>query len=75
MSNVANEFIIELNGKLIRVNKGITIQELVLAIGDPYKIEGCLNPINQRYIYKSGTVNRYAVLFTKEKLVYIAKSK
>ena len=74
MANVSNEFIIEINGRVVRLNKGTSKHELLLILGAPFKTEICVSPFNEKLIYKCGPRARYAVLFTKEKLVYVVKS-
>jgi len=65
-------YLVELNGDLIRLKKGISKGELISILGEPYKIEDCKNPMNEKLIFRINNGRSfYSALVTKEKLVYV----
>ena len=79
MEKVINQYIIDpRKGELIRLKKGMTKQEVISVLGSPIREELCKNKSNTKLIFKVSTHTftsvSYVALFTREQLVYIAKS-
>lgn len=77
ITNFSNEFVINIKGELVRLNKGMSKNEVLLILGEPFKVEPCENKFNEKLIFKINNgrpiSTRYSVLLFDEKLVYVAK--
>jgi hypothetical protein len=79
MINFSNQYTINIKGgDVIRLKKGMTIQEVISLLGNPSKIEKCVNKSNEKLVFKLSsdlivTVSTYTILFTRQQLVYVAK--
>lgn len=64
-------------GELVRLQKGMSKNEVTFILGEPFKIELCTNLLNEKLVFKINngrTIStRYSILFTNEQLVYVAK--
>lgn len=64
-------------GEIIKLNKGMTKQEIISILGEPVKMEDCKSTVNKKLIFKINSGNStpvlYSILFTMEELVYAAK--
>lgn len=66
------------NGEIIRLAKGLSKNETISVLGEPFKIEHCKNELNEKLVFKihngrlSGAL--YSIMFLKDELVYVAKS-
>jgi hypothetical protein len=47
ITNFANEFLVNIKGELVRLQKGMSQAEVKSVLGDPIKIEPCENDLNQ----------------------------
>ena len=77
ITNFSNEFIVNIKGELVRLQKGMSQSDVKLVLGEPIKTEPCENYLNQKLIFKINSGRpvsaRYAALFFNESLVYVAK--
>lgn len=80
MNNIINNYTFEsVDGKTVRLSRGMSKQEVISAIGQPVKVELCKNESNEKLIFKmknsESTLASYTILFIRKELVYIAKLK
>jgi hypothetical protein len=77
ISNFSNEFVINVMGELVRLNKGMSKNEVISILGEPFKVESCDNKHNIKLVFKINNgrpiSTRYSALFFNEELVYVAK--
>jgi hypothetical protein len=77
LTNFSNEFVINRMGEMVRLQKGMSKNEVTSILGEPFKIELCTNVLNEKLVFKINngrTIDtRYSILFTNEQLVYVAK--
>jgi phage terminase small subunit len=77
ITNFSNEFVINIKGELVRLQKGMSKYDVTQVLGEPFKIESCANKLNEKLVFKiyngRPMSTRYSVLFFNEELVYVAK--
>ena len=79
MNTIINEYQINLkSGETLRLKKGMSKQEVISILGNPFKVESCKNQSNEKLIFKINsslklTDTSYTILFTRQELVYVAK--
>ena len=77
INNFSNEFAINIKGEFIRFKKGMSKDDVKLILGEPFKVELNANNLNEKLIFKINSGKpmavRYSVLFTDDRLVYVAK--
>jgi hypothetical protein len=64
-------------GELVRLNKGMSRNEVISILGEPCKVESCDNKLNEKLVFKINSgrpiSTRYSVLLFNQELVYVAK--
>ncbi len=78
MSNISNDFIIQLKGgqKTI-LKKGMAREEVIKLLGQPSSSRACRNPFNEKLIFRTADTNLAGnaclVFFIRKQLEYVSK--